>query len=66
MKLTTLSYFVQDGQVLLAMKKRGFGMGKWNGPGGKVKDISPEGYIGLQNHDSQSPPYFRNVYLKEL
>ncbi|MCX6567997.1 MAG: DUF1080 domain-containing protein [Candidatus Aminicenantes bacterium] len=35
-------------------------------PGGKVKDISPEGYIGLQNHDSQSPPYFRNVYLKEL
>jgi len=35
-------------------------------PGGKVKDISPEGYIGLQNHDSQSPPYFRNVYIKEL
>jgi sugar phosphate isomerase/epimerase len=35
-------------------------------PGGKVKDISPEGYIGLQNHDSQSPPYFRNIYLKEL
>ena len=24
------------GQVLLAMKKRGFGAGKWNGPGGKV------------------------------
>jgi hypothetical protein len=35
-------------------------------PGGKVKDLAPEGYIGLQNHDSQSPPYFRNVYLKEL
>ncbi|OGD14166.1 MAG: hypothetical protein A2V76_07585 [Candidatus Aminicenantes bacterium RBG_16_63_14] len=35
-------------------------------PGGKVKDIAPEGYIGLQNHDSQSPPFFRNVYLKEL
>lgn len=35
-------------------------------PGGKVKDISPEGYIGLQNHDSDSPPYFRNIYLKEL
>jgi sugar phosphate isomerase/epimerase len=35
-------------------------------PGGKVKDLSPEGYIGLQNHDSQSPPYFRNVYIKEL
>jgi sugar phosphate isomerase/epimerase len=35
-------------------------------PGGKVRDLSPEGYIGLQNHDSQSPPFFRNVYIKEL
>jgi sugar phosphate isomerase/epimerase len=35
-------------------------------PGGKVKDLSPEGYIGLQNHDSQSPPFFRNVYFKAL
>jgi len=35
-------------------------------PGGKVKDLSPEGYIGLQNHDSQSPPFFRSIYLKEL
>ncbi len=35
-------------------------------PGGKVRDLAPEGYIGLQNHDSQSPPYFRNVYLKVL
>jgi sugar phosphate isomerase/epimerase len=35
-------------------------------PGGKVRDLAPEGYIGLQNHDSVSPPYFRNIYLKEL
>jgi len=35
-------------------------------PGGKVRDLSPEGYIGLQNHDSQSPPYFRNIYLKKI
>ena len=35
-------------------------------PGGKVRDLAPEGYIGLQNHDSQSPPYFRNLYIKEL
>ena len=25
-------------QILLAMKKRGFGVGKWNGVGGKLKD----------------------------
>jgi hypothetical protein len=35
-------------------------------PGGKVRDIFPEGFIGLQNHDSDSPPFFRNIYLKEL
>ncbi|MDF1497682.1 MAG: 8-oxo-dGTP diphosphatase [Patescibacteria group bacterium] len=37
MKLTTLCYPLIDGKVLLAMKKRGFGVGKWNGPGGKVE-----------------------------
>ena len=35
-------------------------------PGGKVKDLSPEGYIGLQNHDSTSPPFFRNIFIKEI
>jgi sugar phosphate isomerase/epimerase len=35
-------------------------------PGGKVRDIAPEGYIGFQNHDSVSPPYFKNIYIKEL
>lgn len=38
MKCTTLCYPVKDGKVLLAMKKRGFGMGKWNGPGGKDQE----------------------------
>jgi sugar phosphate isomerase/epimerase len=35
-------------------------------PGGKVKDFSLEGYVGLQNHDSAAPVYFRNIYIKEL
>lgn len=26
---------MSNGKVLLAMKRRGFGIGKWNGPGGK-------------------------------
>lgn len=37
MKRTTLCFSIVDGKVLLAMKKRGFGMGKWNGPGGKIE-----------------------------
>lgn len=36
MRQATLCILVRDGQVLLAMKKRGFGEGRWNGVGGKV------------------------------
>ena len=32
----TLCLLIKEGKVLLAMKKRGFGAGKWNGVGGKL------------------------------
>ncbi|NIM57406.1 MAG: DUF1080 domain-containing protein [Candidatus Aminicenantes bacterium] len=35
-------------------------------PRGKVKDFADKGYIGLQNHDSRSPIYFRNIFVKEF
>tara|TARA_Y100000310_G_scaffold1020_3_gene1461 strand:+ start:6208 stop:6690 length:483 start_codon:yes stop_codon:yes gene_type:complete len=35
MQHATLCYLLKDDQVLLGMKKRGFGEGKWNGYGGK-------------------------------
>ncbi len=35
-KLFTLCIIQKDEQVLLGMKKRGFGAGRWNGFGGKV------------------------------
>ncbi|HSX33432.1 MAG TPA: 8-oxo-dGTP diphosphatase [Candidatus Saccharimonadales bacterium] len=38
MKRVTILFLQKDDQVLLAMKKRGFGVGKWNGVGGKVED----------------------------
>ncbi|MDP3948717.1 MAG: 8-oxo-dGTP diphosphatase [bacterium] len=38
MKNTTLCFLVKENKVLLAMKKRGFGAGKWNGVGGKVSE----------------------------
>jgi 8-oxo-dGTP diphosphatase / 2-hydroxy-dATP diphosphatase len=34
----TLCLWQRDGQLLLGMKKRGFGAGRWNGFGGKVKE----------------------------
>lgn len=40
MKQSTLCLFIRenhgDKELLLAMKKRGFGIGKWNGVGGKI------------------------------
>jgi 8-oxo-dGTP diphosphatase/2-hydroxy-dATP diphosphatase len=37
-KIATLCIVHQDGKVLLGMKKRGFGKGRWNGFGGKVQE----------------------------
>lgn len=36
-KLLTLLFVLTPGKVLLGMKKRGFGKGRWNGFGGKVQ-----------------------------
>jgi len=33
----TLLYLVKENQILLAMKKRGFGAGRFNGVGGKIE-----------------------------
>jgi mutator protein MutT len=35
LRQVTLCFLVKDRQILLAMKKRGFGEGFWNGVGGK-------------------------------
>lgn len=34
---TTLTLIHHDDRILLGMKKRGFGMGRWNGFGGKLE-----------------------------
>jgi 8-oxo-dGTP pyrophosphatase MutT (NUDIX family) len=35
MKQASLLFLLEDNRILLAMKKRGFGHGRWNGVGGK-------------------------------
>lgn len=37
-KLLTLTIVKRDHQILLGLKKRGFGVGRWNGFGGKVEE----------------------------
>ncbi|MBI2579826.1 MAG: 8-oxo-dGTP diphosphatase [Candidatus Aenigmarchaeota archaeon] len=40
---TTLCYVIKDGKILLIHKKRGFGAGKVNAPGGRIEEgESPE------------------------
>lgn len=36
-RVCTLCLFLKEDQILLAMKKRGFGAGRWNGVGGKLE-----------------------------
>jgi hypothetical protein len=35
-------------------------------PRGKVEDFGSGGYVGLQNHDDESPVYFRNIRIREV
>ncbi len=37
-KILTLALLVKEGKILLGMKKRGFGAGRYNGFGGKVQE----------------------------
>lgn len=39
MRQATLCFLLKDNLVLLAMKKRGFAQGKWNGAGGKYDNV---------------------------
>ncbi len=36
-KIQTVGLIVENGKILLGMKKRGFGAGKWNGFGGNLE-----------------------------
>ena len=38
LKEATIMLLLREDEVLLAMKKRGFGVGKWNGVGGKLNN----------------------------
>lgn len=53
MKDATLLFLERKEELLLAMKKRGFGEGKWNGVGGKVEagETPEEGAVREANEE---------------
>jgi mutator protein MutT len=75
-RITNLCYIINDkSEVLLVLKKRGFGQGKWNGPGGKVKsnelpiqavvrEIKEE--VGLEIFDPLELGYIEFIWPKGL
>ncbi|NQU77922.1 8-oxo-dGTP diphosphatase [Candidatus Falkowbacteria bacterium] len=73
--ITNLVYLFRDNQVLLIMKKRGFGEGKYNGPGGKVKEGETveecavrelQEEIRVTPRDLEKLGYLEFVFLKKL
>ena len=50
----TLCLLHKDNQLLLGMKKRGFGQGRWNGFGGKVKDGESVEETALREMEEES------------
>jgi 8-oxo-dGTP pyrophosphatase MutT (NUDIX family) len=60
-KITTLGLVYKHPSILLGMKKRGFGKGRWNGYGGKVKggETIEEGLIReMQEEGGLTPTKF--------
>lgn len=73
--ICNLVYLFRGDKVLLIMKKRGFGEGKYNGPGGKVKEgetVEQCAIRELQEEIKVTPSdleqfgYLEFVFLKKL
>lgn len=62
-KLYTLCYITKPGYILLGMKKRGFGVGHWNGFGGKVRE--GEGVEEAANRELEEEAGIRATVLQE-
>ena len=45
---------LQDSKILLTMKKRGFGVGFWNGFGGKVKEGETIEAVAIRETEEES------------
>ena len=66
MKELTLVLFRRHGEILLAMKKRGFGMGKWNGYGGKLQEGESLEHAAIREVKEESGIQIEESDLKRI
>lgn len=69
MRICTLLLIIKDNQVLLAMKKRGFGANLWNGVGGKLNDgesIEDALIRETQEEINVTPTFFQKVAIHDF
>ena len=66
MKTATIVYCIKESDVLLAMKKRGFGTGKWNGFGGKVQKSESVRTAAVREAQEESNLTIREESLEQV
>lgn len=69
MKRVTLVFLIRGDEVLLALKKRGFGKGRWNGCGGKVESgetIEQAMIRETQEEIGVTPVAYENVAIHDF
>lgn len=66
MQELTLSYLVKEDAVCLALKKRGFGEGNWNGYGGKIEDGETVGKGAVREIEEESEVVVRERDLEKV
>ena len=66
MKELTLLFLRQGDEVLLAMKKRGFGEGRWNGVGGKVEKGEDELHAAYRELEEETGISKNDIILTSL
>ncbi len=60
-----MCFLIKGEKVLLAMKKRGFGAGRWNGVGGKVEEDEPVREAAARETEEEIGVYINPGDLRE-